>query len=395
MNDIIESGNSARGFIAASYGSSPDTACLGILNECTKKITCRAFNVSRLSFTDIERIVGGTDDKLALEIKEFLAEDLKGCTFIQSIAVAPSVFLDTETSLPKVIILLASFGYCSVQASRLKHEDADKVFLDVEPAILKRDTPKIPEWLAFSYADTIAAYGEFRFGKRPTGPALAAVAALCVRSPGLYYFLTSGGEPQSSQDVVEVFRSPDRLKAIGLPADIAQIHSVVSGTEAYSLETTSLTKFNDVHRVPLVYSLASKKFSWLEPRHARKIALLTVCRDWSIQLTCTSMRSERFAISLLDGIGDDKPDEGEEDKQLRMIIKSNYEAAEIAQTCKSAFLLAIHRWLHEQKFLFNELELRLFTLAGIKNKNSDMVYNPLSMHADWAESITMSLLSED
>jgi hypothetical protein len=184
--------------------------------------------------------------------------------------------------------------------------------------------------------------------------------------------------------MVEFLNAPERMKASGIPSTVRINHGVVSGTEQYSLAATGSTKFGESQRLPLKYALAAKRFEWLEPRHARKFAVLAVCKAWSIRLTCSSLRDELFAVALIDSLEKHTSSEDEATRHLATVLKQNYDNSDVAPGFKSAYILAMHKALAEAGIFENELELRLLGLGRGHQGIEHVVYDPESSDIEWA-----------
>lgn len=373
------------GSIAVTQGDTPGSIAIAAINPISRGMLVKEVDLSALSLVDIEAAFSEQRLLPLPELRDELVQVLAGVRGLQAVSVVPSVFLEANSPIAKGIVLLAAFGFGSLQFGRATVDEVDRLFLGVDPPVIQtKDAPhELPPRIHWAYADSIKAFAEYQIRRSPSGRELAATAAICMSAPGLFYFLTSSGDPQSSQDIVELLASPERMKALGVPSTARIVHGVVSGTEQYSLAATSSTKFGESQRLPLKYALAAKRFEWLEPRHARKLAVLTVCKEWAIRLSCSSLRDEVFAVALIDSLESHANSEDESTRHLAAILKQNHDGNDVAPGFKSAYLLAMYKALSEAGVLQNELELRLLGL-GRANGIEHVVYDPDNFDIAWA-----------
>ena len=384
MHAEVTTAAALRVALAVCNGLAAGSACFAALNPETQSLFCDEVDLGGVSLTEIEAAFQDPDHRLLPGLRESLVATLRGSDNVQVVAAVSTVFPETDSALVKAIMLVTLFGFGSMQFGRVSVQGVDRMLLGVDPPVLDRKTapPGLPPRILWAYVDPIKAYGEFELGQRPEGPALAATTALCAATPGLFYFLTSGGDPQSSQDVVEFLSARDRMKSWGIDLDVPIIHGVVSGTERYSMSAAAETKFDDKQRLPLRYAIAAKRFEWLEPRHARKLAVLTVCKEWAIKLTCSSLRDESFAEQIVESLSQAAELEDESDRALAAILKEQSDTADVAVGFKAAFLLAMYKALTEAGAFPNVLELRLLGLAK-KPIAEHAVYDPSNLLASW------------
>jgi hypothetical protein len=372
--------------VAISEGPSSGSISVAAIDPARRTFVAKNVDVQNLSLAEIEASFQTPGLCPYRELRDELSSVVGGAETRVCVALVPSVFLEANSSLAKGIVLLAAFGFGSLQFGRATVDGIDRFFLGIDPPIIGGADvpPNLPSRILWAYTDPIRAYGDFRFGHRPSGRVLAATCAACACSPGLFYFLTSGGDPQSSQDLVEFLKARDRMKSLGINTDAAIVHGVVSGTEQYSLAATTSTRFDDEQRLPIKYALTAKRFEWLEPRHARKLAVLAICKEWRIRLSCSSLRDEHYASLTVSSLEKHCQSNDESTRHLAALLKEHHDANEVAPGFKSAYLLSMYRALAEAGIFPNELELRLLGLGRDSRILDHHVYDPESDDLDWA-----------
>ena len=145
---------------------------------------------------------------------------------------------------------------------------------------------------------------DFDNGLHPSWAVTA--AALIAETDGLYYYFASEGIVQSSQDIVEHFRSANSfIKSLGyddifqtgfLPSYPDFRSPVVShAQEVYTMLMSPYTRVDNIDQIPLKYAVAMNKYqksSHMSEADSQKFALLTICKLWRIPLYCRRLEFE-------------------------------------------------------------------------------------------------------
>jgi len=194
----------------------------------------------------------------------------------------------------KVIVLI---GLSKRIAARFfKYDDntilLENVSLTPEYAYCK---PVMPRYIAHNVAK---AYADILLGPGQSTDQAAVIAALIAKNVGAYYFWTSRGRVQSSQDLVYDLQNSEPKETI-----------VFSAGEDYNLSYSTLTKHDNLNKIALEYAVTTKKYEHLGTNNAIKVALMQICKRWGIELFCTSLRED--------------VDDGDKDLQFYKIVKDN------------------------------------------------------------------------
>ena len=190
----------------------------------------------------------------------------------------PCVLLDKESIFLKVAIFLASKGYIALMSTFL--DEDGRVLLSHIPERLEHVSLRAyrPKYLNQNLA---RCYADFLLGFCKSSEHAALVAALIAKNRGAYYYWSSFGRVQSSQDVLLYLR----IKQDGPTC-------VYSSNETYFISSHQSTKKESIETIPLEYAVAVKRYENLGENDAIKAALIHVCKLWNISLRCTSFRDD-------------------------------------------------------------------------------------------------------
>jgi hypothetical protein len=276
------------------------------------------------------------------ELREFVRASLSNDTKPVVLVTTSPQLLDLASPLVATLFFLAREGACSTPFSFIKEEISTKVLLEFE-----QTANPIARSLAFRAAlprlvpaDICQSYAMALFGEQ-ISPIHVAYSAVEIETDELArVFLDSGGEVQSSHDIVHLlnncFIAEDDAKqlaamlkrqesegatgALNASSSHVRISSdewlarqslasqinhensyeaVVSGTEAFFICATNLTPHDDFKiSIPLRYAISQRKHVSIGENNARKIALLDICRTWHLRLQVSSLFYDLHASDI-------------------------------------------------------------------------------------------------
>ncbi|MEI6445834.1 MAG: hypothetical protein WCO29_22565 [Nostocales cyanobacterium ELA583] len=127
------------------------------------------------------------------------------------------------------------------------------------------------------------AYARFLYGNQPNRDYLVQALVKIALNPNLFIYLRSEGVVQSSQDIVEAILCSQK------PGGTKNF-SVYSATERYGLTILDTTRRDKLDKIPIKYALNVQSCKDLGENNAIKFALLHICKEWKIKLSCFSLR---------------------------------------------------------------------------------------------------------
>jgi hypothetical protein len=222
------------------------------------------------------------------------------CTFIQKnlVAIAPDgtrdeICLITPSSI-KPEELAANEGHLSAMREQAqdvcRHAGREIFLMDV---LREGFADPPPHKLLLFNPSAAKSYAQFLFGSCPSLTWAAIAASLVAQNAALYYYLTSRGVVQSSQDIVEFLQQVASGVKVSMYKYPGHENGVISAEELYTTKAVdNLTKLDKLDQVPLKYVVALQKYQKdqrINQREAQRFAFLTICKMWNIRLYCQRM----------------------------------------------------------------------------------------------------------
>jgi hypothetical protein len=190
----------------------------------------------------------------------------------------PHPILPADSVILKVLVLLGVSDQVTApfQADpQVQTAVLFPILRDTDLAHLRDRSPRyLPRGICRAYGELLGLTCE-----RPEHVAI--VGALIAKNPGAFHYWSSIGRVQSSGDVLADLRHGGSGPT-----------SVLSGAETYVTDYTAATVRDAIEEVPLEYAVTEKRYQHLGPNDAIKAALIHVCRQWRIDLRCSSQRAD-------------------------------------------------------------------------------------------------------
>jgi hypothetical protein len=238
-------------------------------------------------------------------IRDFLRPHVLNPECVQVLMEAPTIYtypseepfevpcftLEAKSILYRLLLFLSQSFALTFE---LRVDTADKSVL-VLPVSRTHEASLLDEWLPnelrFVREGVSRAYAELLLDHHPSPACASIVAALIAKCDGPYHYWASLGSVQSSSDVVLYLRSEQEMPTM-----------VISNSDVYTLARTPQTKRDGINDIPLEYALTATKYEQLGQRDSIKTALVQVCKEWKIALSCSSFidSADRPVGNLLD-----------------------------------------------------------------------------------------------
>jgi hypothetical protein len=282
-------------FVGIVEGPRPGVVAIGIVDEQERRFGGWSLTVENAELDDYYAIqpdgrgtfeMSEDLDPLARYLRNELGEG-REVSFLIEVPAAlpypsddaravPHPVLSTDSVILKVLVLLGVLGYVAAPFEVNEERGLAVVFPilpDSEHAELRAISPRyLRRGICRVYAELLSLACE-----QPESVAI--VGALIAKNAGAFHYWSSIGRVQSSQDVVQDLRSGRGTR-------------VFSATDEYILEFTRSTRRDGIEDVPLEYAVATKRCEHLGPNDANKAALIQVCKEWGISLSCRSSRPD-------------------------------------------------------------------------------------------------------
>ena len=268
---------------------------IGIVDIKHQTVASQSFPIAQSSFPakleSLQKISHSSDLDT---VGKFLASHISNSRIARVLIEIPSAILDANSIYVKLLFYLAQQRYCGFEVKVIEEQEKVQLrfpYIVVENQEGSQTVTRIPEQfrlnapvkqgVLYLQQNISQAYAQFLLGNSPSEEVAAIAAALIAENPSLYYFFTSEGQVQSSQDLVMYMNLPQEEPT-----------AVISADEVYITAKTPLTISERIDKIHLHYAVAKKKNNFLSQNDALKFALLAVCKVWKIRLSCISSRDE-------------------------------------------------------------------------------------------------------
>jgi hypothetical protein len=189
----------------------------------------------------------------------------------------PHPLLRADSVMLKVLVLLGVNGIVSAPFRADPDVEQVVLFPILRGGELEHLRERAPRYLLSGLSK---AYGELLGLTCERLEYVALAAALIAKHPGAFFYWSSLGRVQSSQDILTDLRH-------GMHQDTR----VLSASEHYIVDYTDATVRDAIEDIPLEYAVTEKRYEHLG-HDAIKAALIAVCREWRIDLRCRSRRPD-------------------------------------------------------------------------------------------------------
>jgi hypothetical protein len=216
-----------------------------------------------------ETIAHGSRVRCLLEVPEAVP-DPPG-----KVDAVPHPVLRADSVILKVLVLLGVNDIVGAPFRTDPHVEQVVLFPILRGGELEHLRERAPRYLLSGLSK---AYGELLGLTCERLEYVAIAGALIAKHPGAFFYWSSLGRVQSSQDILTDLRH-----------EVNGDTRVLSASEDYIVYYTGATVRDGIEDIPLEYAVTEKRYEHLGP-DAIKAALIQVCREWRIDLRCSSHR---------------------------------------------------------------------------------------------------------